>query len=46
MSPGGKLALVIAWGLAGLFAWAGVWLGVALLFVAGVGVIFEERSHG
>lgn len=46
MTPGGKLALVIAWGLAGLFAWAGVWLGVVLLFVAGLAVIEEDRSHG
>lgn len=46
MTPGGKVALSIAWGTAGLMAWAGVWLGVALLFVAGLAVIEEDRLHG
>lgn len=46
MTPGGKLALIIAWGTAGLMAWSGIWLGVALLFVAGLAVIEEERRHG
>lgn len=46
MTPGGRLALSIAWGTAALAASFGVWLLAALAFVAGLAVVEEDRSHG